>query len=1243
MRWSRLFLIVMLSVVLLGTGAKAAPDWENEQVIGINKEPPRATGLPFADRTAAIKGDKAGSPWYKSLNGRWKFHWAPKPSDRPVDFYKSDFDVSKWLDIPVPSNWQLHGYGTPVYTNITYPFKKDPPRVMGEPPAGYTNYNERNPVGSYRRTFTVPDDWKGRELFIQFDGVDSAFYLWINGRKVGYSQGSRTPAIFNITEYVTEAENVLAAEVYRYCDGSYLEDQDFWRLSGIFRDVFLWSAGQVHIGDFWAKVDLVNGYRDGVLQVEMNIHNFTDSVIDCSVEGELLDAGGEQVARLTLNDIAANAGGNHKIVSPKVTIINAAKWSAEQPNLYRLVLTLKRGRRRDARVVEVTGCDIGFRKVEILNGQLLVNGKAILIKGVNRHEHDPVTGHYVTEELMVRDIMLMKQFNINTVRTSHYPDCPRWYELCDKYGLYVIDEANIEAHAARELAGDPRWEKAHLERTVRMVHRDKNHPCIIIWSLGNEGGNGSNYVTTSSWIRSFDPSRPVHFEQAGRGTNTDIVCPMYASIESMVNYAKSPGVTRPMIQCEYAHAMGNSVGNLQDYWDAIEKYPVLQGGSIWDWVDQGILKDVPDIRYARVRDRSGSKVGGTVLGKIDREGLHGAVVVDECEALNLTDAFTLEAEVKGARTSNQYCPIISKGDHQYLLRYGGRDLNFTVFPGRWEGLYVRYADAGLTDGWNRLTAVFDGKTSVLYVNGKEAGRLAVSGPIHSSSYAVNIGRNSEVVQRVSDLPIRSAKIYSRALSPAEVADPDRPDNNALVLDMDLTKVTGETLSNNPRGIKKFFAYGGDYEDKPNDGNFCCNGLVQPDRRPNPHLWEVKKVYQNVKITPVDMAAGKVTLYNKFFFTNLNQFEFSWAIRSDGRVVETGSLGQIDVAPQQKKQISIPFKTRNGAELLLTVYCKLAADEIWAKKGHIIAWDQMVVNEAAEKSKSKPSGGSALKLVTGSASYEVEGRGFSAEISRDNGDLTSLKYDGREVIVEPLVPNFWKVPNDNQYRNNYSGRLGQWRNAAAGRRLVSINASKSDGGIAVTAKMKLPVNDADYSVVYNICPDGRIRVRADYQPLAGKKMPPMPRVGMTFALPKNMDGITWYGRGPQETYWDRKTGGEIALYQSTVDNMVFPYIRAQDTGNRTDTHWFSVADSHGRGVKVTGDGPVSFSVWPYEMADLEKANHDYDLPRRDMNRIFVDYKLHGVGGDNSWGARTHPEYTIAGDEAHSLGFVISPLR
>jgi len=1233
-------------VGLTATCGSAAepPDWENEQVVGINKEAPRATSAPLPSREAALAGARAETPWCKSLNGRWKFHWSPDPSKRPADFCSDEFDVSGWDDITVPGNWQTQGFGTPVYTNIKVPFRNDPPRVMGEPPAGYTNFDARNPVGSYRTTFDLPADWQGRQVFIQFDGVDSAFYLWINGRLVGYSQDSRTPAIFNITQYVKAGPNILAAEVYRYCDGSYLEDQDFWRLSGIYRDVFLYSTADLHIRDFQAKADLVNDYADGVLEISLDLSNFTSRTQTCSVEAELLDAKGDRAASFTFSNIAAQPGGNPNIVSPRLVVRDCARWSAELPNLYRLVLTLKRGGgRRDAgaaEIVEVVGCDVGFRKVEIRNAQLLVNGQPILIKGVNRHEHDPITGHYVSEASMVRDITLMKQFNINTVRTSHYPNCPRWYELCDRYGLYVIDEANIEAHDNRPLANDPRWEKAHLDRTIRMVHRDKNHPCIILWSLGNEGGDGCNYLATSSWVRKFDPSRPVHYEQAGEGPHTDVVVPMYATIEHIVAYARKPGITRPLIQCEYAHAMGNSVGNLQDYWDAIETYPALQGGCIWDWVDQGLVKPVPDLKLDRVRSRAGAKTGGTVLGKVTDEGLLGPVVVDDDPALNLTEAVTLEAEVKG-RTTLTYCPIISKGDHQYLLRYSNDGLNFTVFTDKWVGLYVNYAQAGLADGWNRITAVFDGKASVLYVNGKQAGRMEVNAPMQSSSHPVNIGRNSEVTDRVSNLPIRNARIHIRALTAAEVADPASRLGDDLVLDMPLTEVTGEKVDNNPRGLKTFFAYGGDFNDKPNDGNFCCNGLIQPDRRPNPHLWEVKKVYQNVKVTAENAARGRFTVHNKFYFTNLNEYECTWLLRADGRVVESGRLGRLDIAPQTRRQVTIPFKKERRGELLLTVLFELPQDTAWATKGHVVAWDQFQVRPAPERPAAAAQ--DPPRLVVTDRAYMVKGERFSLVVDRATAALESLIYNEREMLVSPLVPNFWKTPNDNQYRNNYLGRLGPWRAAAAGRKVTSIQAASERGLVKITATMKLPVNDADYQLSYSVDARGHVAVEAAYQPPSGRQMPLMPRFGVTFAVPAALNSVTWYGRGPQETYEDRKTGGEIAVYEYSVDDMVFPYVRPQDTGNRTDTRWFALNGRTGVGLRVEGAGPISFSAWPYTMTDVEQAAHPYELPRRGFNTVFVDYKLHGVGGDNSWGARTHPQYTLPGEQPYSLTFTLSPAR
>ena len=573
-----------VAVISPGTGsiqAQTIKDWENPAVLHMNTEPPHATLFPYTDAAGALGMDPSLSPYVRSLNGDWKFHWVPKPADRPGDFYRTDFDDGSWDTIPVPSNWQLHGYGVPIYVNQPYSFRPaDPPNIP----------QDDNPVGSYRTTFTVPASWEGRQVFLHFKGVDSVFYLWINGQRVGYSQGSRTPAEFNITPYLVEGENQLAAEVYRYCDGSYLECQDFWRLSGIFRDVYIYSRDPVYIRDLWVRTDLDSLYRDAELGVDVEIRNLTSRNITYNIEISVLDKEEHEIDR-TSSEIQASGAGT---VSIHRQIINPAKWSAEEPNLYTLLLTL---RDPEGKVVEVVPTRFGFREVEMKDGQLLVNGRAVLFKGVNRHEHDPDTGHYITRESMVRDIRLMKQFNINAVRTCHYPDVPEWYDLCDEYGLYLIDEANVESHGIgyapdKTLANRPEWWYAHMDRAMRMVERDKNHPSVIIWSLGNEAGDGMNTVAMSDWIHGRDPTRPVHYERAGRRTHVDMVSPMYSGVNNIIRYG-SQEQERPLILCEYAHAMGNSTGNLFKYWDAIREYKHLQGGFIWDWVDQGLRQPVP--------------------------------------------------------------------------------------------------------------------------------------------------------------------------------------------------------------------------------------------------------------------------------------------------------------------------------------------------------------------------------------------------------------------------------------------------------------------------------------------------------------------------------------------------------------------------------------------------------------------------------------------------------------------------
>ncbi|HMA63094.1 MAG TPA: glycoside hydrolase family 2 TIM barrel-domain containing protein, partial [bacterium] len=554
-------------------------DWHNPKVFDINKIDPHATMMPFADIASAIENNRKESPFYKSLNGIWKFNWVKKPSDRPQNFYKTNFDVANWDDIEVPSNWELKGYGVPIYVNQPYAFS---PNSRPDPPEIPHDYN---PVGSYRRKFRVPNNWDGRQVFLHFGAVKSAMYLWINGQKVGYSQGSKTPAEWDITKYVNKGDNVLAVEIYRWSDGSYLECQDFWRISGIQRDVYLYSTPKVRIKDFFAKSTLDKNYEDGKLDLEVDLYNhFKNEKKDISLEVQLFNDG-----EIVYQDSRGCKLTQEKKINFSTTVKETLKWTAETPNLYSLVLILK----KDGEIIETVGAKTGFRTVEIKDGQFLVNGQPVLVKGVNRHEHDPVNGHVISRASMRKDIELMKRYNINTVRTAHYPDDPYWYELCDKYGLYVINEANIESHGMgygeESLAKDSEWMEAHLDRNVRMVERDKNHPSIVTWSMGNEAGNGVNFKKIYEWIHQRDGTRPVQYERAGLDTNTDIFCPMYASVDYIEKYG-SEKQERPLILCEYAHAMGNACGSLSDYWEATRNSKYLQGGCIWDWVDQGILQ-----------------------------------------------------------------------------------------------------------------------------------------------------------------------------------------------------------------------------------------------------------------------------------------------------------------------------------------------------------------------------------------------------------------------------------------------------------------------------------------------------------------------------------------------------------------------------------------------------------------------------------------------------------------------------
>ncbi len=1038
---NRTTLLVLTAILLFTLPVKPASTthrWENPRILHLNTEPPHATLMPYGDRQRALSGERFRSRYYRSLNGEWKFHWVRKPDDRPQRFYRRDFDDRNWKTIPVPGNWQLQGYGIPIYLNIPYAFPKNPPFIP----------HDYNPVGSYRRTFTLPEGWKNRQIFLHFDGVESAFNLWVNGQWVGYSQGSRTPAEFNITPFLKKGENLLAVEVYRWSDGSYLECQDFWRLSGIFRNVYLFATPTVHIRDFELRSQLDERYRDALFTVFARIHNYGKQANwKPEIEVTLLDPEGKPVGGEVLMRAQSVylAPGAESVLKMQTVVSNPLKWSAEHPHLYTVLLTLKNSR---GEVLEYLSSRFGFRSVEVKNGQLLVNGQPILIKGVNRHEHDPVTGHYVSEESMRRDILLMKQHNINAVRTSHYPDDPRWYELCDRYGLYLIDEANIESHGMGykpevTLANRPEWKAAHLDRIVRMVERDKNHPSVIIWSMGNEAGDGTNFEEASWWIHQRDPSRPVHYERAGLRPHVDIYSPMYDRIDDLERYVAS-NPTKPLIMCEYTHAMGNSVGNLQDYWEVIEKYPVLQGGFIWDWVDQGIRKYTPD------------------------------------------------------------------------------------------------------------------------------GRM-------------------------------------------------------------------------------YWAYGGDFGEEKSDRNFCINGLVLPDRSVTPKLKEVKKVYQNIKFRPIDLAEGKIEIFNQYFFTNLQEFRLRWQVYQDGTLLEQGELPLLALPPRNRTSVRIPFHRpdpKPGREYWLNLEFTLEEDQPWAPAGHVVAAEQFQLPFYRELPPRDTADLPPLHLTEEEKRVVLSGPDFRYQWNRENGLLESLRFEGKELLVRSPMPNYWRAPTDNDFGNGMPERCAVWQEASSQRELLSFRFKKnSPSVVTITVKYWLPAVASTHRVTYTVLGNGDIVVENHFLP-GKEELPEMLRLGMRLQIPGEYEQLQFYGRGPHENYWDRKTSAYVGIYYSTVSDQFVPYISPQENGYKTDVRWVAFFNKQGEGLLFVGDPLICFSALHYTIEDLTQPQrgtfHPTDLIRRPFAELNIDYKQTGVGGDNSWGARPLPQYTLFPREYH-YRFRITPFR
>ncbi|MHA1264864.1 MAG: glycoside hydrolase family 2 TIM barrel-domain containing protein [Candidatus Helarchaeota archaeon] len=1028
--------------------------WENIEVIEQNREPAHCTLIPFQDRENALNREAEQSSFYQSLNGMWKFKWVKKPADRPREFWKPEYDVKEWDTKPVPSNWQMHGYGIPIYTNIKYPYSVKticPPRIDH-------NYN---PVGSYRTTFEIPKEWTDRQIFIHFAGVKSAFYLWINGTFIGYSQGSMTPAEFDITPHIKVGMNILAVEVYRWSDGSYLEDQDMWRFSGIYRDVFLFAAPKVHVRDFFVYCDLDSEYCDAILHFKAKIRNYTgDHLSGYTLNLIILDAEKHLIGSdpLVATPISIEAN-TEKVVELSAPVEDPLKWTAETPYLYDILVELKD---EQGNIIEIEQCRFGFRTIEIKDRQVLVNGKRIFIKGVNRHEHDPVHGRAIPYDRMIQDIKLMKQFNINAVRTSHYPNHPKWYDLCDEYGIYVLDECNLESHGIRRKIPNSKrnWAAAVIDRMVRMVERDKNHPSVIMWSLGNEAGSGSNFYKMREAARSIDPTRPIHYE--GDLGPSDVFSSMYTSpelveksgqLKTVRNHPVNPFSRvswkkyqdKPRLLCEYCHAMGNSVGSLQEYWDIFEKYDNMVGGFIWDWVDQGLWK--------------------------------------------------------------------------------------------------------------------------------------------------------------------------------------------------LDSQSGQ----------KFWAYGGDYGDKPNDRNFCINGLVRPDRTPNPGLFEVKKVYQNVAISPLDLKSGRVAIRNKFSYLSLDFFDFSWELTENGTILQHGNLETLKIGPNSQEELQIPYIPpipKPNTEYHLRIIAKLAHDTLWAPKDHIIAWEQFPLPLEGEAAPPLDTSSlSPLMLKTTLDSIIVTGANFKIIIGKKTGGIESYEYETVEYISHPLTLNFWRARTDNdlglaKFVPILDIFQKGWKKASLKRSVKTVLSKQvSPSIIQVFVHSKMPRVKNGPTTLYTIYGDGCIAVENQITPTKD-----MLKFGMQVQIPHRYNQITWFGRGPHENYWDRKSGAAIGIYSLPLSDFIHTYVRPQENANRCDVRWVALTTPKGDGLFISDAGGtlLSISAWPYTLEDLETANHIHELPLRDTITLNIDYKQRGIGNDFIFG-KPRKEFRLIKKATYRYKFLLRPYH
>ncbi|MEM9159343.1 MAG: glycoside hydrolase family 2 TIM barrel-domain containing protein [Verrucomicrobiota bacterium] len=1229
---------------------------EDPSVFRKNKRPARCVKTPFDSVNAARGGDRMDSPWMASLNGEWSFLWLGNPRECPDGFFEPSFDAGDWRHIAVPSNWQMEGFSKPIYANMIYPFRAEPPKVTLTPPEHFTTYPEtqRNPTGLYRRWFKTPAHWRGRGARIVFDGVDSSFNLWVNGSWVGYSQDSRTPAEFDIGPYLKDGDNLLAVQVFQFCDGSYLEDQDMWRMSGIFRDAYLWSPQDLELRDFFARASLVGDQlEDGSLSVECDLSNSGERLETFSLEARVCDAEGRLLGMSSFEGQCAS-GESESLILDFETIASVAAWSAEKPSLYELSLELSSESGKSCFAQK-----IGFRNCEVKNGQILINGQATLFKGVNRHDHDPVKGHAVSKEVIREELELMKRCNINSVRTSHYPNDAIFYEICDEIGLYVIDEANIESHGMgwveNPLANDPAWLEAHLDRVRNMVERDKNHACVITWSMGNEAGCGENFAKCSEWIKKRDSSRPVHYDRASNEAYTDMFSVMYTPLDKLEAYVARQkelpaSQQRPAVLCEYEHAMGNSCGNLAEYWDLFRRERILQGGYIWDWKDQGILKD-----GGRTALVANAGIGGGVshaLGEFcDEQGLRdGRAWMESNDALSPKGAFTLLAEIRPALNVGR-SPIVCKGDRTFGLIFDGAgdELQFYLWDGEIR-MATWKADGGWRDAWHQIAGCWTGEELVLYVDGEVKDRVRYAGRIQELETPFSVGCSGDIFSDKdfsNDGKFKGA-IRSVALLRGETAKGDfaaallEPNRQSLVF-LDFRQRFEE------RDVGEVYACGGDFGDDPNSNSFCFDGIVMPDLRLSPQMQEVVKNYQDVwtSLNGETSATAVIEIFNERFFSSLSDLELYWELSEDGETILSERVACPDLGPQEKREVTLDLSRLEkvaGKEYYLKVMYLKSDDS----ESRCVAWDQFKLESAGSaRSSDSIDEGLASQLeseILDSGDVVVEGRVFSYRFDGRNGMLSSIRFEGVEHLQGATRFSFWRPLTNNDRGAKLNQVASDWRHAGELSRAIGEAVVKKKGNLVrIAFKVFVPVGGSLGEIVYTIAGDGSCGVDVDLK-LEDERNIMLPRVGMRFKLRAGLEKVAWFGRGPGESYADRKRGCWVGRFESSVEDLFHDYLDPQESGNRMDTRWVCLFDRGKRGLRFekSGDPNFEFSMYPASEYDIQLANHPQDLPERGYSVLNVDYGQSGLGGTDSWGAMPLEEYQLKSQGIYRYAFRLSPI-